>query len=307
MIVVYGTVCLDRLRVVPSLPQQGSYVEIESERSALGGEAANTAAALASWGDDVTLVGNSLGVGPAAEETRLYLADCGLEGALIPPADHDGPYCDIFVTPDGERTMFGWGFDPMHERHGLSLLPTRQGAWLTADANHGSAAREAIRKGREAGMKLYTLDFVEPQEPVGTDVVWQGSTAWIRTAGKPEKTKAWMKDFHGRHGCLMIMTEGEHGVWLMHQDGRLDRLPSFPAPSMVDATGAGDAFRAGMLHGLDAGWPLGECLAFASATGALACGRLGGAANAPSLAAIEGLVAANPWIAGQYREVKAVG
>lgn len=307
MIVVYGTICLDRLRVVPSLPQQGSYVEIESERSALGGEAANTAAALASWGDEVTLVGNSLGVGAAAEETRVYLAECGLEGALIPQADHDGPYCDIYVTPDGERTMFGWGFDPMHERHGLSLLPTPRGAWLTADANHGSAAREAISRGRQAGMRLYTLDFVESQEPVGPDVIWQGSTAWIRTVGKPEKTKAWMKDFHDRHGCLMIMTEGEHGVWLMHKDGRLDRLPAFPAPAMVDATGAGDAFRAGMLHGLDAGWALGECLAFASATGALACGRLGGAANAPSLAAIEGLVAANPWIAGQYREVKSAG
>lgn len=307
MIVVYGTVCLDRLRQVPGLPGLGSYVEIESERAALGGEAANTAAALQSWGDEVTLVGNSLGKGAIADETRELLAGCGLVNSLIPERDHDGPYCDIFVTPDGERTMFGWGFAPMEQRHGLDFLPLKQGAWLTMDDNHGEAAREAMRRGRAAGMKLYSLDFVRDGDPLGPDVIWQGSTAWIGTGGRPEETEAWMRDWQAKHGCLMILTEGEQGVWLLLTGGRLVRLPAFSAPALVDATGAGDAFRAGMLHGLEAGWSLGRCLAFASATGALACGRLGGAANAPTLEAIECLLASNPELVSAYLAVDSLG
>lgn len=307
MIVVYGTVCLDRLRQVPHLPGLGSYVEIESDRAALGGEAANTAAALKSWGDSVILAGNSLGKGEIADLTRCLLGECRLEDALIPEGDHDGPYCDIFVTPGGERTMFGWGFAAMEQRHGLDLLPLQKGAWLTMDDNHGEAAREAMRKGREAGMRLYSLDFVREGDPLGPDVIWQGSTAWIGTGGKPAETEAWMRDWQAKNGCLMIMTEGEQGVWLLLPGGRLVRLPAFKAPSLVDATGAGDAFRAGMLHGLDLGWSLGRCLAFASATGALACGRLGGAANAPTLEAIEGLMAANLEIVSAYLAVDDLG
>jgi sugar/nucleoside kinase (ribokinase family) len=301
MVVVYGTVCLDRLRQVPFLPSTGAYVEIESDRSALGGEGANTAAALRSWGDEIQLVGNSLGRGVISDQTRQLLHDCHLEDALIPDRDHDGPYCDIFITPGGERTMMGWGFAPMADRHGLDLLPILPGAWLTLDDNHGEAAREALRMGRHGGMRLYSLDFVREDEPLSPDVIWQGSTVWTGTGGNPKATEAWMKDWHDQYGCLMIMTEGEHGLWVMTQGGELRHLPAFTAPQLVDATGAGDAFRAGMLHGLSRDWPFGLCLAFASTTGALACGRVGGAANAPTLQAIEGLMLQHAGLVEIYR------
>ncbi|MCX7800475.1 MAG: hypothetical protein N2109_09060, partial [Fimbriimonadales bacterium] len=63
MVVVFGTVCLDRVRRVPALPEAGGYVEILEERLLLGGEAANTARHLAAWGVPVALAGNGLGGG----------------------------------------------------------------------------------------------------------------------------------------------------------------------------------------------------------------------------------------------------
>ena len=55
MIVVFGTVCLDRIMQVASLPPEGGYVEIERELLMLGGEAANTALALQTWGAQIEL------------------------------------------------------------------------------------------------------------------------------------------------------------------------------------------------------------------------------------------------------------
>lgn len=46
--------------------------------------------------------------------------------------------------------------------------------------------------------------------------------------------------------------------------------------AVVDTIGAGDAFSAGLLHGLDAGWPVMQVADFANRLGALVAGRHGG-------------------------------
>ncbi|HVL38876.1 MAG TPA: hypothetical protein VM328_05740, partial [Fimbriimonadaceae bacterium] len=58
---------------MPRLPAPGGYVEILDEQLLLGGEAANTANALHSWGVPVRLCGNSLGEGESAERLRAML------------------------------------------------------------------------------------------------------------------------------------------------------------------------------------------------------------------------------------------
>jgi sugar/nucleoside kinase (ribokinase family) len=300
MIVVYGTVCLDRLRQVPHLPGPGGYVEIQSERLALGGEAANTCAALRQWGARCALAGNSLGAGPEAALVWERLAETGLDDALIPERDHPAPFCDIYVTPDGERTMFGQGFAEMDLRHGLELIPWEKTAWLALDDNHGPAAREAMKQGAAKGVKVYALDFCRPNEPLTPDMMWQSSTVWSGTRNDPRRSKAWLSEFVSRYGCSAILTDGPRGFYFASPRHDPELLPSFPCPNPVDSTGAGDAFRAGMLYGLQQGWALGACLSFASASGALSCTRLGGAANAPTLAEIQSHISAHPEIAAKH-------
>lgn len=84
MIVVFGTVCLDKVRRVPALPRKGGYVEIESETSYLGGEAANTAVMLARWRADVVLAGNSIGAGPEAAFLRNSVLAAELSADGVP-------------------------------------------------------------------------------------------------------------------------------------------------------------------------------------------------------------------------------
>ncbi len=70
-----------------------------------------------------------------------------------------------------------------------------------------------------------------------------------------------------------IITLGGNGV-VARSQGRYYQAPAFPI-DFVDASGGGDAFDAGYISGMLAGWDLARRLEFASAIGASACTRLG--------------------------------
>ena len=75
-------------------------------------------------------------------------------------------------------------------------------------------------------------------------------------------------------GCgAALITQGEKGV-LAACAGQVLELPAYSLP-VVDGSGAGDAFAAGLIAGLLRGWEVRECLCLASAVGASACTKLG--------------------------------
>jgi sugar/nucleoside kinase (ribokinase family) len=75
-------------------------------------------------------------------------------------------------------------------------------------------------------------------------------------------------------GCnIAIITRGEDGALLMSAQETLE-APVFPV-TVVDLSGAGDAFVAGFIVGLLEQWPLADSLCFASVIGASACTHLG--------------------------------
>ena len=54
-------------------------------------------------------------------------------------------------------------------------------------------------------------------------------------------------------GKVVVVTRGEHGATI-HAGGTLYTIPPVPPDRIVDPTGAGDAFRGGLLRGMAAGW-----------------------------------------------------
>jgi sugar/nucleoside kinase (ribokinase family) len=72
----------------------------------------------------------------------------------------------------------------------------------------------------------------------------------------------------GADGLLVRTAGGTHRV-------------AAPAVHVVDGSGAGDAFAAGLIVGLLEGWELEQSLVFASEVGALACTALGSSAGIP--------------------------
>lgn len=300
MILVYGTICIDRVFVLQELPKPGGFAEILSQASVLGGEAANTATFLRAWGREIRLAGNPTGDGLEGEQLAAMIREKGLPDRDIRRGNGPVPVCFILVTADGERTMFGSGFGDLGRDNLTEGVPFEKGHWFTADPNMSCASRGAARKAIEAGMSIYLMDFIRPDDPIEPGSFWQSSTDWVGRRGDMPHNVEFVKELVGKRRCHAILSDGPNGLVAGSPEHPVRHFPPFPCPEVVDSTGAGDAFRAGMLYGLDQGWDFGSCLRFASAAGSLKCRSLGAATAVPTVAEVEAHIAAHPEVADRY-------
>lgn len=298
MLIVYGTVCLDRTRRVAHLPHPGEYVEVESELVRIGGEAWNTAKALGLWGARPMLAGNRV-----RALSEIADADCGgMDCSYMEEDGRELATCDIYVTPDGERTMFGAGFQGIPSRAGAAPAPG-PGWWVTTDANLGAVSESVRQAARAAGARTYAMDALEESGAIAD--VWQSSTDVVGHRGDLQRNLDWIRRRAQETAQLAILSDAANGfvaggrtpegAWIEPR-----HFPPFPCPGIVDTTGAGDTFRAGMLLGLAGGWPIGDCLRFASAAGCLNCARWTASGDLPTRDEVEAHIAASPAVAAAY-------
>jgi adenosine kinase len=73
----------------------------------------------------------------------------------------------------------------------------------------------------------------------------------------------------------IVVTLAEHGCEVWHRGVRT-AVAGVEAQAVVDPTGCGDAFRAGLLYGLERGWPLARAAALGNRLGALKIAHRGG-------------------------------
>jgi adenosine kinase len=74
-------------------------------------------------------------------------------------------------------------------------------------------------------------------------------------------------------GVIVTLAHEGCDVW---QQGLVKRVPGVAATEVLDPTGCGDAFRAGLLFGLELGWNLERCAALGNRLGALKISCRGG-------------------------------
>jgi sugar/nucleoside kinase (ribokinase family) len=301
MILVFGTICLDRVRVIPHFPKPGGFVEVVDEKVLLGGEAANTANALKTWGAPVRLEGNWLGSSPEGDRLRRLAREKGFD-LKLDRGEAQTPICDVFITPDGDRTMVGIGFSASDNLLDVREISYQLGAWFTVEPNMATTSRQSALMAAERGMKLYHMDFYLDDEEIPFGSCCQTGTDWVGERGNEEVNLKWVADWSDRYGCTTILTDGPEGFFLGRHEVPPRHFAPFPADTVVDSTGAGDLFRAGMLFGLDQDWPLSACLKFAAAAGCLSCRSIGATEDVPTIAEINALIAANPNIAESYEE-----
>ena len=84
----------------------------------------------------------------------------------------------------------------------------------------------------------------------------------------------------------LIVTLGANGSHI-YADGQRVEVPCVKATNVVDPTGCGDAYRAGLLYGMSHGWDWAKCGRLAAAMGAIKIAHRGGQNHTPSKAEIE--------------------
>jgi len=102
-----------------------------------------------------------------------------------------------------------------------------------------------------------------------------------------DKTGLSLEQLAGKVKALIVTlgSEGSH----IYADGQRHDIPCVKAESLVDPTGCGDAYRAGLLYGIVRGWDWKACGRLASTMGAIKIGSRGGQNHQPSRTEIENI------------------
>jgi ribokinase len=295
-IVLVGDLNVDIFLQIAEYPQLGGDGMARQLVMQTGGSVTNTAVALAHLGDEPFLfshAGNDIWA-------NLVLDTLKREGVVTDYTIRDGADSTgvtfLAVTPDGERTMFTYrGANALlapaeitrESFTGAKMLHLSGYAFLSPPQSE--AAWRAVELATGMGIGI-TLDMgVDPAYKMGQSLIDLLPRLNLIILGEPEacaivKTQnvAEAVNYLSRRGVEVVgLKLGKHGCQLTMQDHQV-MIPGLPV-KVVDTTGAGDAFCAGMIHGMASGLSLPAAGILANAMGALATTTWGAGAALPKL------------------------
>lgn len=271
------------------------HIEVGSDTTATvtvagGGQAANTAAWIAHSGHTVTLVA-AVGDDLAGRERVAELTTLGVRCVVrAHPGAATGSV--VVLTSADERTMItdrgaAALLDPADVTEAVTSTPNATHLHLSGypllEEGSRAGGRAALTAARERGLRT-SVDAASaaPLRRVGASAFLD----WVRGAdlllcnadeaaalagpGSPgEQARALTRVTRN----VVVKSGGDGAVWC-GPDGVL-RLSAATRVPMIDPTGAGDAFAAGLLMAWCSGAEPAEALTAGAAMGALAVGRVG--------------------------------
>ncbi|MGH9479329.1 MAG: carbohydrate kinase family protein, partial [Terriglobales bacterium] len=265
LVVGLGNACLDTFVRVATLPPPGGKTRMQPPQVRVGGQGAGTLAGCRRLGLRARLVATT-GDDAAGRAVRRALRDEGIEvhqGRIL--AGVPTATAVILLDARGERTVLALT-DPRLRVAPSQIRPALLdgAAALYVDGKDGAACVLAARWARARKLPVVAdLDEWRPHTRALLPLV----DHLIVPAGFAATLA------HPPPNPVFVVTDGPRGA-VGYAGGRRVAAPAFPV-NAVDTTGAGDAFHAGYIYALLAGWNLAERLRFASATAALACTALG--------------------------------
>lgn len=249
-----------------------------------GGSAANTAAWLAHLGAPVVFAGR-VGDDAFGRAAVQRLRDGGVRTRVsVDPTEPTG-VCLVLVSPDGERTMVpSAGANARLGPPELTdppLLTSTDRLHLSGYAllNEGSrpAALAALARASELAIPISVdLASAAPLRELGVEQFLSWLPPGALLLANSDELAAVTDDVRslvGR-GFTVVVKVGPEGAMLATAEGCW-RVPTTTA-EVLDSTGAGDAFAAGLLAALHGGRPLIEAVAAGNRSGASALRTLGG-------------------------------
>jgi len=249
--VIVGSAAQDDVVFLKQPLQQGHHLDARSRKLRLGGGGVNTAIPLHHAGHDVSLVA-PVGADPVGEWLLAKVQAAGIDASAVQRVPGESTRSLVLLDPAGERTIIN-----LH-RCREAAPPARLRA-LPADAIYvRSRDLDLAELLAERASRTLVVAHVPPlvagSRPAAVLV---GSESDLPDEFL-ERPWASGRTIAGDTLRWVVVTRGEHGAAAWSAEGSL----SVPAPvvQVVDTTGAGDVFAAGLVHALALGRPMPEAL-----------------------------------------------
>jgi len=305
-IATVGVASWDRLLMMPSYPESGTLTMVEHHTSAPGGTTANTAVALARLGTSVSVVCAVGDDAPGAAIRQVLEREEIDTSGLIVRAGEATDQATVVVSREPlDRTIY-WHLGAQlkkgdtldisrifgHEVVLLDLPDTALLRFLLDLPAHTTPSTKLL------GTLTFLVDIDQGDGfdlALRHDVIVGNERDLLTVTGTwtlSDATAAIQHRMSGQTLRAAVISRGVHGCRVVIADHAW-QIPAFTVP-VVDPTGAGDAFAAGVAFGLAQHWDWPIVGRFANAVGALAIRALGAQSSLPSRADVELLLASTP-------------
>jgi sugar/nucleoside kinase (ribokinase family) len=286
---------------VTRLPEQGDSVVTDRIAVFPGGNALNAAVALRRMGDPVAMTG-SVGDDDLGTVLLDQLRDIGLDVRGVRRESGGATPVTFIMRAEGEDRRFisalGVGADFTGEEVPHDLIPrdgiVLVGAYLKLPAWNDDALIDMLQCARERGSRVVLNvcvvrnNGVDPRRCLAllpyVDVFLPNEDEARAITG--EETPALQaRALRGAGARVVIITRGAKGLYA-EDDTQVVTMGAYPV-QVVDPSGCGDCFTAGLLAALRRGWDTVAMLKLGSAVGALGATALGCTSGVPSFGEIE--------------------
>lgn len=286
----FGTNAVDYLIVVPEYPKFDSKIRLTDYVQAAGGEIATTTVGLQRLGLRACYVGR-FGDDKEGDFGLQTLRD---ENVNVDFAEQikDARTQIAFIIIDernGERTVI-WEREARlsYSEIDAPLQAATLGKVLHFTAHDARACLAMARRAKQENT-IVSIDIDNIFE--GVEELLPLVDVFISSAEFPEKLvgvkdkKDSLREIKNRFGCRVVgMTLGENGSLILCEDEFIE-TSGFEVPGgCKDTTGAGDAFRVGLLYGLIENESIETAAKMANAVAALKCRALGARTKLPTRA-----------------------
>lgn len=272
---VLGSINLDLIVQLPVLPKAGETITGGTYSALPGGKGANVAVAAKRLGAETEILA-AVGGDDYAQQALENLRAEGVYLDAVREVDAHTGLAFITVSDDGENQIAvasgaNAAYAPEH-------LPK-----LCSDVlvTQFEIPVETIR----AALDGYAGQVIVNASPVRKGVADILARADVVIVNEGEAAQYDLSN----HPGLVAVTLGSRGAEL-RQGGKTIATAKPPKVEVVDTTGAGDAFAAGLTVGLAEGMTEAEALRFACAVGALTTTQLGTQTASPTRAAVEAIL-----------------
>ena len=283
-VVCFGFLTYLLLLVVETLPEKNDGARIQEIVESLGDDAAIIASILSSWNVPTTLVSSPVGDDYHGSKVIERLQASGIDNVNRIRQGATTPLEVAIVDATGSRTYFQRR-DPL----AMASLPSLdsdqlgQARMLYVDWYDGPQVINAMKTARACGIPVFLniesryYNNPDLQELLRYTNICQVSLDEPGASGNPAQIARVLID---QGAGTVLVTLGAGGCVIV-QPNQSFHIQS-PGIKVVDGYGAGAAFAAGVIYGLQAGWPLEVWARFANAHAALKCGITGNPAMAIS-------------------------